>query len=836
MRSTRILPWAAAILLTSILVAGLLIAFFFPWEALEDGLEGTLNARLAPLRVELAGLRPFLREGPGIAIDEVRIFGSGSGEGPALSGRGAVVRASILHFRAREIAVRIGFERLAVRGDPGGDGTGMIATVLRGLAKGGGRHPASENLPELVPLPFGLALTRAALDIPEGSLHAGPSSGLSEARAALRIDRDLSFQAKLENGVLRWQSEPKGPFRLSAVLGAEVRGRLGSAAGGHLEGRVRFRDTEIEGGRGTATFSAPMAFTFRLEAGEEGRLAVPRVLLTGPGLEIGMAGSTRWGEEGAGRVEIRNLRAKIENWEPLNALLSAEDALAGRLSVVAGKLDVEPERFALPAFRKGPFLPEGPEGLSCEGLEVRLTEGRLARTQIGRTSVRLDGLELSLEQRDGGWTGAVRAAELRAGRGEAVRFCGPAAIRMDWSEEQSLGRASLAVDLTRGRLLWQSLLDKPPHVSLQLEARARIRREELLLDRASLRLGDTKWAFGGAVREPARPLLRARLEPNTISLASLAEVFPAARELDLRGDVEVKELGLSARLREFGRSARLRARMAGKDLAVRGTSLEGLYAQAVYREQLLTVRPVVIQPKTGMVELVFSSDFSETFLNAGLHEYYGNLRVDHVAIDDLTRVVAPGLAGRARGTADVNLAFRGSGFSRAEAQAALEARARVRLNGLVLDEREGPEEGPAEGRAGWFEALVRETGDGGPGMQGEERTLPKQEALLQENRAAGCLTVREGRIHTDNLVAIHDGRLIQVRGSIDTEGHLEVERGRIFAGGMRVPFRVDCVITDEGCEPVAVEAESEASPAEELSAALEALSEAARNVYQDLNF
>ncbi len=836
------------ILLASILVVCLLAAFFFPWESLEERIEGALNARLKPLRVDVGGFRLFLREGPGITIEELRVHGPGSGtdEDPVLLARSLLARPSIENLAAREVAVHVVVDALRIRsnradGDPLGlagipDALVRWFGVCNAEQEGAKDHSWTESLSELIPLPGDLALTRAGLEIREGSLDAGPSSGVAGARASVRVETDLSFQAELMNGALQWNSEQGGPFRLSAIAGAEIRGRAICPNGGWLDGEFRLRETVLGWREGVAEISEPIGLTVRLEGKSDRILSVPQILLAGPGLEMGMAASTKWSDEGPGQIEISDLSAKVENWEPCNSLLFSETVLAGKLSLVAAKVDIEPARFTPPSLGKGSFRPAGPEGLSCEGIEIRVTDARMSRTQLGNTSVSLDGFEMSLEQKGRGWTGAANLADVHAIRGEAVRFSGPAMVNFDWSEEGAQGKAILSVDLSRGSLRCMSLLDKPPNVSLDLEARARFRPEDIRVDRASLRLGNMEWSIGGTVKGPEKPLLHARLEPNTISMESLAEVVPATRNLELGGLLEIKELALSARLRAIRESARLRARLAGKDLRLRGTSVRGLYAQAVYREQLLTVCPVVIQPATGMAEMVFSADFSETFLNAGLHRYYGTVRVDHVGIDELTGLVAPNLAGKIQGSADINLAFRGSGFSWPEAQADLEARARMRLNRPVIAEPDGPDGESGDTQTAWLESLINEIGAERPDLKKDDRIDPEQGGLLTENRAAGWFTLQEGRIQTDNLVAIHDGSLIEIQGSIDTAGHLQVQRGRIFTGGKRLPFRVDCMITEEGCGPTVDMEEIGTTAASELAAALDLLSEAAKGVYGDLRF
>ena len=223
-------------------------------------------------------------------------------------------------------------------------------------------------------------------------------------------------------------------------------------------------------------------------------------------------------------------------------------------------------------------------------------------------------------------------------------------------------------------------------------------------------------------------------------------------------------------------------------------------------------------------------------LQKGLHQYYGTLQIDHVEMDELLRLVSPRLEGKARGIADANLAFRGTGLAWPEAAATLEAKARVYVNHLALDGGDDPKTDSKEDLTERLGHVVEGIDTEETVPQEEDLIDPEQERLLTANRAAGWFTMREGSIHTDNLVAIYEGRLIEVQGSVDLAGRLQVEKGKIFNGGRMVPFRLDCMLGEERCSPSPDLEERGKSAAAELSAALRLLSEATQGVYRDLSF
>ncbi len=826
-----------------------MLALFFPRDSFEDRLKGSLNDRIRPLRVDFSRVRLFWNDGPGLSVDELRLFASGTqaGHNTFLSAGRLTFRPSLEDLTDRQVAAHFIVESPVFRSDQAEGEVPALAGIVGALAQGLGApqvgqggaasSPRPESLSALVPLPAGFTLMGVSLEMRDGSLDAAPSSVMSGMRASLRVDPDLSFKAELRKGTLRWgRRDEKGPLRLSSIVGAEIRGRAVSLEGLQVEGTLHLEETVLEWRERTATVAEPVKLAFRLQGMPDRVLSFPQIQLAGPGLEISMAGSTSLKEDGPGEIEIRDLLAKVENWQIFCSLAFPEAALSGKLSVLAERLEIDPGRIVMPALREGSFSTTRPEGLACEGLALRFTEGRLSRADLGGATVSLDGLNVNIEQQEGGWTGTAELAGLEAAAGETLRVSGPASVKASWSERGSASTGILVVDLTRGRLAYKDLLDKPPDVSLQLGVRAHIRPDEIRVGRAFLNLGDTEWTVEGSVRDPARPFLNARLATDIVSLEALATISPVLKEHALGGRVEIKELTLTGRLGAMRESAVLKARVASKDLTVHGTSVKGVYGQALYGDQKLTIDPVVIQPTTGMISAAFSADFSEACLQKGLHQYYGTLQIDHVEMDELLRLVSPRLEGKARGIADANLAFRGTGLAWPEAAATLEAKARVYVNHLALDGGDDPKTDSKEDLAERLGHVVEGIDTEETVPQEEDLIDPEQERLLTANRAAGWFTMREGSIHTDNLVAIYEGRLIEVQGSVDLAGRLQVEKGKIFNGGRMVPFRLDCMLGEERCRPSPDLEEMGKSAAAELSAALRLLSEATQGVYRDLSF
>jgi hypothetical protein len=626
---------------------------------------------------------------------------------------------------------------------------------------------------------------------------------------------------------------------MSGRLSAEFSGRAASLEETRIAGTARLGDAVIEWRDRTVALPEPLEVSCSVE-GKAGRVfSVSRVLMTGPGLEISMKGPMELGD-GLSEVDIRGLSVSVDDWQPLCSLLWPETGFSGKFALLAERLRIDPARMDFPAVRTESFRPTQPAGVTSEGLRIRFAEGRLSEAHLGGHTTSLDGLEIRLEQEESGWTGTIEAANLKTigptSGGEAFRFSGPVSIKARWSEEKAASAAVVVVDLTGGWLAYRNLIDKPKDVLLQMGVRARILPDEIRFGRAFLHLGDTEWTLKGSVRDPSDPLLDARLTTNILSLDSLAAMSPVARQHEMGGRVEIKEFTVRGRTRSIRESVLFKARVASKDLRLHGTTVKGLYAQAFYGKQTLTVSPVVIQPTRGMIEALFSADFSRPYPQEGLHQYHGTLKIDHVEIDELARLAAPSLEGKAKGRADANLAFRGSGFTWPEATTTLEAKARIFLNHFALQGEDDPTGVSEESLSGQVDRMVEELNQDGTARQEEPRIDPKQQSRLAENRAAGWFTMQEGSISTGNLVIVHEGKLVEIQGSMDLSGQLQVDKGKLFVGGRMIPFQLECRLGKERCSPTPDLEEIGKSAATELSDGIRTLSEGAAGVFKDLLF
>jgi hypothetical protein len=837
MRLARSLLWGTSILLAVILVGCLLLFLFFPLDRYDEHLRDTLSAHLR-LNVDFTRLRFFLKGGPGVSIEQLRLSPAGkqARTDAFFTASKLTFRPSLTTLAQREVAARFTLEAPAFHPSGQAGDAPLVPGILGAVPQGIDEDPKS--LSDLIPLPAGFALTGANLEIRDGSLK-GAQPEFSGLDASLRIERDLTFDLALREGHLRWNRDGSDPMHLSGRLSAEISGRAVSPEETRIAAKARLGDAVIEWQDRTVALPEPVKVSCHVEGKAGPVLSVPQLLVTCSGVEISMKGSTELGE-GLSVVDIQDLRMNVEDWQPLWSLLSPETAPSGKLSLLAERLRIHPARVALPVLASESFRPTRPEGVTSEGLRIHFTEGSLSRTELGGFTTSLDGFELHIEQEDRGWTGTIEAAKLETAGpvsgDEAFRFSGPLSIKASWSEEKSAPAAVLVIDLTGGSLAYRNLIDKPMDVPLQLGIRARILSDEVRFGRAFLHLGDTEWTLKGSVREPSDPLLEARLTTNVLSLDALAAISPVAQYHDIGGRLEIKELAVAGRTGRIRKSMLLKARVAGKGLRLHGTSVKGLYVQAFFGKQTLSVSPVVIQPSRGMIDAVFSADFSQAYPQEGVHQYHGTLKIDHVDLDELARLAAPSLEGKARGRADVNLAFRGSGFRWPEAAATLEAKARIFLNHFALLGEDDPAGDSEESLSGQVGHLVEALHPQGTARKEESEIDPEQQDRLAENRAAGWFTMREGSISTRNLVAVHEGKLFEMQGSMDLSGHLHVDRGKLFVGGRMIPFQLECRLGKERCKPTPDLEEMGRSAAAELSDGIRTLSEGAAGVFKDLLF
>jgi hypothetical protein len=866
MRSRHILGWSTGILLSAVLAGCVCLFFSFPWKRCQEKLKESLRARLG-LSVDFERLEVFFRGGPGISIEPFRVSPAGkhAGKDTFLAADRLTFIPSLKGLARGQIDARIFLEAPALHLSRQAAGDAPSAAAVLGaftrgtgsrppggsLAPDRGPSPRPKSLSDLIPLPGGFTLTGVSLAVQQGSLTVAPLSdeepepapplGILGVRGSLRVEQDLSFRLDLADGSLQWNQPAAGPALVAGMLSAEISGRALSLDEARIAATIRLADGMIKWRERAVALTEPIQISCNVEGKAEEALLVSQILLTGPGMEIGMSGSTRLSDT-LSAIDIRDLRVKVEDWQPFCSLLRPGTAFSGRLSLAAERLGLDPARLALPAFRFDSFRPEPPAGLTTEGLEVHLSEGRLSQTDLRGCTASLEGLAILLEQKDREWTATIESARLetigQTSGGEAFRFSGPFSAKARWSEEEAASVAILAADLTGARIVCPNLLDKPQNVPLDVGVRARVMRDEIRLAAAFLHLGETELTLKGAVRDRSDPLLDARLATNVLSLDSLAPMLPAVRGDSLGGRMEIKELAVSGRLRRMRESLLIKARVASKDLRLHGTAVKGLYAQAVFGQRKLTVSPALIQPASGMIEAMFTADFSQPSRQGDAHPYYGTLKIDHVDIDELARLTRPALAGHAGGTADVNLAFRGSGFDWPGAANNLEAKARICLKDLVLTEteEEHSSESSKESLAGRFLRMLEVLDPHEAGPQPNPPGKSEGEPRLGTNRAAGWFTMRDGITSTDNLVAVYEGKLVEIRGSVDLSGRLHVETGRLFVGGRMIPFQIDCMPGKESCTPRPDLQEMGKSAAAELGSAVRTLSEATAGVFKDLLF
>ncbi len=852
MRLTRILLWSTGILAAAILIGCLALALFFPWDSFESGLKEALNQRIHPLHVDFARIRPVLRPGPGLEVHALRLSSTEAGHHAWLSVERLSLRpsADLEDLATRRIDLHCTAESPAFHAEPVGQGVSAAAGIAGALGQGPGpgqtgpREPGGAarpaSLAALVPLPAGFTLAGVSLEIRDGSLDIAPSGALSGIQASVRLERDLSFQGTLAKGAFRWNGRNEASIRLSGDAGAEIRGTAFSDDGAWVAGTVRVDDAVV--GRAARTVPIPgrLELAFRIERRPDGAVALPQCRLTGPGIKIGLHGLVRRSD--AGHVfSVGDLEAAVENWRPFCSLFRPDTVAAGQLVLAAKKIEINPARLRLPEGPPDSFRPTAPGGLSLAGLRLDVTDGRLTHTHPDGRTTRLEGLAIHVKQEDRQWTATLEAADVEAGGpgpgGDALLFSGPVAVKARWSAAQESSAAILAVDLTGGRLACPHYLEKPRGVPLEAGVRARILDDEIRVGRAFLKLGETEWTLRGTVRDRADPLLDARLTTDILSLDDLGSMVPAVQRQALGGRIEIKELTVGGRLRKMRETLVLKARVAGKGLTVQGTPIQGFYLQGMYGSETLSIDPVVIQPARGMINAAFTADFSRAWRKeAGGRQYYGTLQIDHVDLDELLRLASPTLAGKADGLVDANVAFRGSGFAWPEAAEGMEAKARIYLNHLVLADENGSAGKPEGDLAGGFDRMVAEIDPEATGPHRRPPPAPNPEPRLGANRAAGWFTLRDGIVTTTNLVAVYDGKLVEIGGSIDLAGRLRVETGRLFIGGRMIPFRLDCRLGKERCRPTPDIGAMGKSAAAELAGGIQRLAEGARGVFRDLLF
>jgi len=748
------------------------------------------------------------------------------------------------------------------RGEPGSGAGPFVGRGRNG--PGATAAPAGHGLP----LPRWLALTELDASVRDGHLVqtvAGmPQAPLSEnamegMHASVRLESDGRFGVRVVGGVFHGRGGGETPWQVSARCSGTVNGRILSPASLQAEGTVRLEGSTLRLRDEDHAVPDPLDLSLSITEASQGRLAGPDLRIQGHGLDVrATAGEAEWKGPPL-EFLLREVQLDASEIRPLLlAALPPGADLSGTLAVTAGRVSWRSGEAGAHAFPSTSFLLRIPGNLALEGASARLTEGRARLSAESGFRVELDGLRAEGKQEGGSrWTGRIEAASSevsRVGRtqehgGEkttkespgkglsgpqrkedppgnvgGAHFAGAFTVQGQWTESADASHAVLVADLTAGHLLYGKVLDKPAGVRLQAGGRARFGPDEIRLGRLFVDLGDMRWQASGSLKNPGDPVLDVELASNTVSLDHVAGLSPAAAEHGARGRVEIQRFHLRGNTQALEKTATLQVRVAGKGLEYNRAAIEGFFAEAVYGNQILTLNPLIVVPEPGSrVEATFSGDFSAPSSTRDPHPYYGTVKMEKVALDKIITLARPDYSGRVSGIVDANAAGRATGESWETVRSSLEARARVYVQDFRIH---------GDGGRKLVDALA--PGDAaGLDLANLNR---EQMRLLSGNHASARVLLKDEKLRVRNLVGTYEGKVVEMDGSLDFSGRLQVDRGTLFLKNRQVPFRLNCRIGEGKCLPSPDLKAMGKSAGLEIFQRLQFLSSGSRDVFKDLLF
>ncbi len=765
--------------------------------------------------------------------------------------------------------------------------------VEGGAEKGKEAPPAPSPLHELIPMPGWLGIEEAQVSLRDTSFLLNPSvaeipaeenspiplsvsfsQGVSGLHGSVQYKQDNTFRCEISEGLAKGSGQGEKPWNLAGGVACSISGRLGGKDRFQAKGNVKTANLSASFRETPVNISDPLELSFDVALSVSQGLSASDIHLTGPGTEIRTKGDVNWAG-GFQEINLKDLNAEIERWEPLMPLLPKGTELSGKLSLQAQTLSVKPSEGVTPETSADSFLTGLPPGITLQGLMARVSEGSFRLSTPEGLHADLSGAEVSLEQKQGKeWDGKVEIARVdlaqkperkegdpskvdgnvdpdgiprenpagvsgapppeAAAEEPVYHYAGPLSVQCRWAEGEEDVLAILVIDLTRALCRYRNLLDKPPDVAMQAGIKARIKPGEINVAKAYLLFGEIELAARGSILDPADPSLEARLISNILPLDSLAGLSPFVSEHHLKGLLEIKKFELEGKIRALKETSTLQVRLAAKNLEYNRTAIKGLFAQAVYGDEILTLNPLILHPGKGVMESTFTADFSEARRAAGKHQYYGTLKVNNVELNKVITLAQPEYAGRAYGKLDVNLACRGSGFRWEEAVKNLEAKARVYLKGFTLAEGSGT--GKGEGIAEKTDKMVAHLAGGDTAGIETASVATEEKRFLSKNNLSAILSLKDRIISTKNLAATYQGKVVEVKGDMDFTGRVNVKEGKIFFRKRMVPFRLICRIGKTSCLPAPDFKAMSLSAAKEVFGGLRTLSTGAKDVFKDVFF
>jgi len=724
-----------------------------------------------------------------------------------------------------------------------------------GQALGGtaqGRDPPREHLR---PVPW-LSLEGLEAAVEGGSVRILPAEGapagtgleIQGIHAGLKTQSRAALAFDLREGSLRWQGDGETPWRLSARLKGSVSAKVPAGSRPSADGSFRLEGLDVQGPAGALALPETLEILFSQAEISPGRATAAGILVRGAGLEARSGGALAWSDN-ASRLSLTGPAAEISDFRSLLYLLPPDTRITGHASLSANavsfRLDSGP-----PSGGAGPsFLIGLPEGLGLESFRARFDQVRVLIPHGGRFRLALEDLQAQVDQEgERQWKGRLDAGSTEialtgppednapknglsaSGPGDPVRaeesgpsLSGPLSLQWSWAEQGPSAHAVAVADLTGARAVYQKLLDKPAGVPLQAGARVRFEKDRIEVGRAFLRLGETDWTLSARLAEPADPLLETSLSSGAVSLDRLPEISPAARDHHLQGLLEIQELRLTGRTRSLRETATLQVRLSARELEYNRASLQSVVLRAVYGKQILTVNPLAIRPGEGRVEAALTGDFSGAFRDRGRQQYYGTAKLENVSLDKLVTLVRPQGAGRVSGVLDAKLACRGTGVTWEELRRTLEARARMYVRDFRIH---------GEGGNRFLDRIA----PGEPQAVDPETLDQEARRLLSGNHGSALLSLANETLEVKNLAATYDGKVLEMTGSLDFDGRLRVNPGRLFLQNRMIPFQVDCRLGQGRCVPSPDLRVMGRSAVREMYNSLWTISTGSRDVFKELLF
>ncbi|MFC1888935.1 hypothetical protein ACFL4G_04180 [Thermodesulfobacteriota bacterium] len=834
--------------------AGLLIViiylhFFFDLtdysRSIVSRLEEDLHIRISFQQV---GIR--LLPTPGLSIEHPIIALDDQGqEQTLLSARRILLKPMLISIRDRLLRCRIVLSEPALNIERAPDGQWNIHRLIKT------RTPLEEEQEQILPhadlgdllhLPLGLELESLDFTIKKAKALFRDADGemdrwrieISKLGIQGNIQQDLGTAVAIDSGDLVVRKNGPDSFHLRSLLSGTLSlGKMIQSIS--FEGKVDLDAFEIKAGEAHVPIAHKISIDLQGEK-KESSIVVPELLLATQGINCRLNGAIT--TKGDLEISLSQAEIDVERLEDFQSFLSflQEWDIGGSMTFQAEHVRIHPSQDH--SDQEGLLTRWIPSWLSVKQASMVIRDASISNTESGHADLTLKGMNAEITfNEERGLNGEIKTSNTLCALSDQnnnpddnepssrTAVSGPTFIKFKLSEQPDGVNSLVVVDLTDSEVVWSNFLRKPKETPCLLGFRAMGDPEKIHVGRLYLQLDQTEFNMSGEICTLDDPYVRLKAHSNLFSMDSLSSVSPFVREHAISGMVEIRDIRVQGRIRQWQEQMALKGLLAAESLMYNDRQLKAITLDFDYANRVLTLNQAFIRLPQGKLEAIFSVDFSGDYLQRGESQYYGTVKIKEAELNDLLLLCLKDIQDPYYGNVDAHFVFQGTDFTLESLKREIEGKGKIYISNIVL-----PENNEASGGIiAPIKKLFNEF-SGEDDERAKESMSTERMKLLSQNQLSAIATLSDGKVQTRSLVACYDGKLIQIKGGMSLDGVVQVSEGELYLGRRMIPFRIDCHIGQDKCTPKPHYKRIVKNSGKEIGQRLNSLSHQSRNVFTDV--